>query len=107
MVYSHPFQRPFLQIELHHIQFAHGIAHRGSCCEHDAPAVVDFIKVLAFQVHVHCLLGTSAGYARHVVDFGGNRQIFKMMRLVLHDGINAQFLKGNQVILAAFLCQFL
>ncbi len=47
MVYPHAFQCPFLQIELHHIQFAHGIAHRGSGCEHDAPAVVDFREGLS------------------------------------------------------------
>lgn len=44
------------------VNVEHGIADWGSGCEHDAPAVVYFIKVLAFQVHVHCLFGACAGY---------------------------------------------
>ena len=45
-----------LQIAHDRVQFRHGVAHRGSCCEHHAAPTCDFVHIAALAEHIRRFL---------------------------------------------------
>ena len=88
-----------------HVEFHHRIADRGSRGENDAPAPGDLIHVAALHIEVAGLLRFGLGDAAHVPHFRKRREVFIIMGFINKNAVNAQFLKRDQIILAALVVQ--
>ena len=107
MIDPHLLQRLFLEIPLHDIHFTHCIGNRGSRCKYDSPAAIKFRKILAFKLHVCGFFCAYAADSGNIVHFRKDCGVLEIVCLVHHDTVHAKFFKCYQVILFAFIRQFL
>ena len=63
------------------------------------------VHIHAFHIHVAGLLALGLGDTGHAGHLGGDHRIFKIVRLIHHQAVHAQLLKGDDVILAALVVE--
>ena len=98
-------QKPVLQIPHHDVHFSHRIGNRCACGKHDAVPAGQLVHVHALHIHVAGLLAFGLGNTGHAGHFGGDHCVFEVVRLVHHQAVHAQLLKGDDVILAALVVE--
>ena len=99
--------RVVLQVSHHRVQLGHGIADGGSRCKYNATAIGYFIDVAAFQEHIRRLLRIAGRKPRHIPHFCVEEQILKTVCLVNIEAVNAELFKGNHIVFAGAVLQFL
>lgn len=98
-------QKLILQIPHHDVHFSHRIGNRCACGKHDAVPAGQLVHVHALHIHVAGLLAFGLGNTGHAGHFGGDHCVFEVVRLVHHQAVHAQLLKGDDVILAALVVE--
>ena len=89
-----------LQVLLHDVHFAHGVHHRRSGGEHDAPAAVQLLEVSDLGVQVKCSLGAVlVAQARNIGHAGRVEQVLEIMSLVHEDAVYTELLKFDVVLI--------
>ena len=63
------------------------------------------VHVHALHIHVACLLAFGLGDTGHAGHLGSDHCVFEVVRLVHHQAVHAQLLKGDDVILAALVVE--
>ena len=96
-----------LEVAHHGIQFCHGVGYRRTCGKDNSLAPGDLVDVSALQIHIRGLLCIRRRKPRNIAHFCVEEHIFVIMCLVHIQTIYAQLLKGNDIIFAPIVLQFL
>ena len=98
-------QKPVLQIPHHDVHLGHRVGNRRTGGKHNAVPAGQLVHIHAFHIHVAGLLAFGLRDTGNAGHLGGDHRIFKIVRLVHHQAVHAQLLKGDDVILAALVVE--
>ena len=101
------FQQASLQVTHHDVHFRHGVRNGCAGCKDDAMSAGHFVQIHALHQHITAFLALCLRNACHIAHFGGNHGIFEIMRFVHHKAVHAQILKGNHIVLALLVVEFI
>ena len=99
-------KRVMLEIAHHGVKLGHGIADGRTRCEHHSLAAGQLIDVAAFQQHIRRFLRIRCRESGHISHLCIEKQVLEGVCLVHIEPVNAQFLKGNDIILSSGFQQF-
>ena len=92
-----------MQVAHHGVKFHHRIADRGAGGKDHAAPAGDFIQIPALRKHIGRFLRFGLADSRHIPHFCCQKQVFESVGFVHKQLIDAQFLKGNHIILATLV----
>ena len=98
-------QKPILQIPHHDVHLGHRVGNRCAGGKHNTVPAGQLVHVHALHVHVAGLLAFGLRDTGHAGHLGGDHRILEIVRLVHHQAVYAQLLKGDDVILAALVVE--
>ena len=98
-------QCAILEVFLHGIHLYHGIADRGAGGEDNAMASGQLVQITALHIQVAGFLCLRLADTADVAHFCERGEVFIVMRFVDEQAVNAQFLKGYDVILAGLVVE--
>ena len=101
------FQQASLQVAHHDIHFCHRIGNRSPGRKDDAVSAGHLVQIHALHQHIAAFLALCLGNTRHIAHFGGNHGVFEIMCFVHHQAVNAQILKGDDIILALLVVELI
>ena len=99
-------ERVMLEIAHHGVKLSHGVADGRTRCEHHALAAGQLIDVAAFQQHIRGFLCIRCRESGHIAHLRIKKQVLEGVCLVHIEPVNAQLLKGDDIILSSGFQQF-
>ena len=94
-----------LQVTHHRVQLRHGVADGRSGSKHNATAVGQLVDIAALQEHVRGFLRIAGGKSCDISHLGIEEEVLETVRLVNIEPVNAELLKGDNIVLAAAVLQ--
>ena len=94
-------KRVMLKIAHHGVKLGHGVADGRSRREHHALSSGQLIDVAAFQQHIGGFLRIRCRESGHIAHLCIKKQVLEGVCLVHIEPVNAQLLKGNNIILSS------
>ena len=102
---AHLLEGIILQIPLDRVKLHHTVADGCAGGKDDTPASGDLVQIPALHKEVGGLLRFGLGDAAHIPHFGCQKEVLEIMALIHKYPVNAQFLKGHKVVLAALVVE--
>ena len=94
-----------LQVTHHRVQLRHGVADGRSGGKHNTTAVGQLVDIAALQEHIRGFLRIAGGKSCDIPHLGIEEEVLETVRLVNIEPVNAELLKGDNIVLAAAVLQ--
>ena len=98
-------ERTVLEIAHDRVKLGHGVADRGAGGKDNAPAAGDLVHVAALHIKVAGFHGFGLADTADISHFGESGKVLVIMSFVDKNTINAQFLKGYNIVLSGLVVQ--